>query len=534
MKLRPYQERAIGEARAVLYRGHRRVLIVAPTGAGKTVVASHIVESAVGRGRRVLFVAHRRELIFQAYRKLIGCTCSAGYEHDGERRDPSCRADGLAEADVGIIMATDARRRPTARVQVASIDTLRRRTPPAADLVIVDEAHRALARSYVDLAAQYPKATFVGLTATPYRADGKGLGDAFDELVVVASPRELIAEGYLVEPRVFTVPAADLPDLAGIKVRAGDYERGALADAVDREGLVGNIVEHWKRHGGGVRTVAFAASVEHSKHITACFVAAGVAAEHLDGETPQDERDAILRRLEMGETRVVVNCGVLCEGWDQPSVKCCILARPTKSAGLYLQQAGRILRPFGGLGAVILDHAGCVLEHGLPSDDRVFSLAGETRKPKEARAACKTCPECFAIVPSAQRVCDCGHAWTIADREELKEVEGDLVEVRPASLEERRAEWNRLCDVAAQRGYKPGWAAWKYKDTYGTWPPKTWGRAAVTVAKAPASLEDERAYLARLRGEARERGYHAGWIRIRFRARFGHDIPASMLVAEVA
>jgi superfamily II DNA or RNA helicase len=191
---------------------------------------------------------------------------------------------------------------------------------PRADLVFIDECHRSLARSYVELLGHYPRAVIIGLTATPYRADGKGLGDMYDALVLVSSPRELIDHGYLVEPRVFTVPESAMPDLDGVRVRGGDYDEKALERAVDRSVLVGNIVEHWLKHAGGIRTVAFAVSVAHSRHIVERFREAGVAAEHLDGATPTTERDAILARLEEGTTTVVSNVGCLCEGYDQPAV----------------------------------------------------------------------------------------------------------------------------------------------------------------------------------------------------------------------
>ena len=363
--LRPYQLDAVERVRRALRGGTRRVLIALPTGGGKTVIAAHVIERGVSMAKRVLFIAHRRELIHQCYRKLLEA--------------------GIPERDVGVLMAGDSRRRPGASVQVASIDTLRHRAKPLADLVIVDEAHRALAKSYRDVAAAYPDAVHLGLSATPYRADGQGLGDAYDDLVIVSTPAQLIAEGFLVEPRVFTVRPSELPDLSGVRTRRGDYDERALALAVDRQPLVGNIVEHWLRLADGRRTVAFAVSVEHSRHIAERFREAGVAAEHLDGTTTPLERDAILRRLERGETRVVSNCGVLCEGWDQPSVKCCILARPTKSVGLYLQQAGRILRPWrdpngDAVSAVVLDHAGCAATHGLPQDERELSLESAVKR----------------------------------------------------------------------------------------------------------------------------------------------------------
>jgi DNA repair protein RadD len=460
VRLRPYQERAVTELRELIGMGARRIIIVAATGSGKTTVAGHLIGRAASKGRRSLFIAHRRELINQAYDRMVQM--------------------GLPETDVGIIMARDPRRRPGARVQIASINTLRNRPKPRADVVFIDESHRALAKSYRDLATHYPDAIHIGLTATPYRADGRGLGDMYDELVQVSSPRELIREGYLVEPRVFTVPPNALPDLSSVRVRRGDYHEAELAEAVDKQSLVGNIVEHWHRHAQGLRTVAFAVSVKHSMHIAEQFRQAGVPAEHLDGTTPLDVRDGILARLDSGETLVASNVGVLQEGWDQPSVKCAILARPTKSTGLYLQQAGRILRPWGGLQAIILDHAGCALSHGLPQDDREFSLdpARKRRKGAAAGPPLKTCEQCFAIVHAATRLCpECGFVFQ-PPREVPEETHGDLQEVSPGGLREKRAAWKKLCAVAATRGFKPGWAHHRYREKFGASPPASFALGA--------------------------------------------------------
>lgn len=522
--LRPYQVEAVERVRQSIRAGARRILLVLATGGGKTVVASNIVASSVAKSKRVLFLAHRRELIRQTFAKLV--------------------RNGLDPDDVGIIMAGVesrpaetgelparddelwdrlARRRPHARVQVASVDTARNRELGAFDLIIVDEAHRALAPSYVKIRDAYPKAVHLGLTATPYRADGRGLGETYEDLVVVASPSLLIAEGFLVAPRTFTVPASKLPNLGSVRVRGGDYDAEELAAAVDQATLVGDIVEHWQRHTPGVRTVAFAASVEHSKHIAARFVEAGIAAEHLDGETPADERDAILGRLERGDTLVVANCGVLCEGWDQPSVKACILARPTKSTGLYLQQAGRILRPYQGQAAIILDHAGCAVEHGLPQDDREFTL--DARPKRRAKAAAelppaKTCEQCYAVVPTPTRVCpECGFEWPAPEREPIAEEAGQLVEVASATPEEKRAHWDALC--AARGTRKPGWVWHKFIERFGVRPPSSW-RVPESAADRMAEGEDVQAETwRRYVAESREKGHKPSAPRFRFRARFG-------------
>jgi superfamily II DNA or RNA helicase len=412
-----------------------------------TVIAGSIISRAAMGGQRVLFLAHRRELINQAYRKLMDF--------------------GLPAAAVGVMMASDPRRRPGAPVQVASVDTLRNRAKPGADVVFTDECHRALSRTHQEISATYPQALHIGLTATPYRADGKGLGDAYDELIVVASPRQLIDEGFLVEPRVFTVPQAKRPDLSKVKLSKGDYAPHALEAAVDRIGLVGNIVEHWLEHAKGIRTVVFAVSVAHSKHIVERFRAAGVAAEHLDGTTPATERDATLGRLNSGETTVLSNVGVLCEGWDQPSVKCAVLARPTKSTGLYLQQAGRILRPWQGQPAIILDHGGCALEHGLPQDDREFSLEGRKKRDKApSEATARECPSCNAVIGINTRTCpSCGYQL-IADKALPEEEAGNLIEVRAGELPAKPATHRPkelrtqidLMRAAARNGGRVTWA----------------------------------------------------------------------------
>lgn len=425
--LRPYQTSAIAWVAAERGPG-ARLLLVSPTGSGKTLTAAQVILDEVARGGRVIFAAHRQELIAQTYGSLLRLGLP----------EPMC---GVVMGD-GVITHPLTRRRancarPLAPVQVASIDTLRNRPPPRGiTLLFFDESHRALSPSYLKLAQSYPEATVVGLTATPWRGDGRGLGALFSKLYVVATPKRLMDDGHLVEPRVFSHPHR--ADVSKVSTVAGDYNEKELAAACDKRELVGSIVEHWQRHLAGRRTVAFAVNVEHSKHIVETFVAAGIPAEHLDGNTPDDERAGILGRLASGETLVVSNCAVLCEGFDCPAVEGCILARPTKSLSLYLQCAGRALRPAPGkLGAIVLDHAGCALEHGLPQDDREYSLEGKKKRAKSA-VSVKECPKCFAALPSSAKVCSfCGHSFveTSSDAgEPLRERDGQLVEMRANSL----------------------------------------------------------------------------------------------------
>jgi len=299
---RPYQEEGLGAARRIIAEGAKRILLVLATGGGKTVIAALVALGAVGKGKRVLFVGPRREIIAQAFWKLV--------------------ESGIPELSCGVIMADgviphavtrqpyDARR-PHAPVQVASVQTLANRKLPPADVVFIDEAHHATSETWAKTIKHYTEsgAVVVGLTATPCRADGAGLGKWFDRMHVIAGFADLAAQGFLVEPRVFTTPHA--PDLSKVKLaRSGEYDAEQLAATMRAKALVGDVVEHWRKHAEGRTTVVFAASVEHSRELRDAFRAAGVAADHIDANTDPQERDAALARLARGESTVLCNMGV--------------------------------------------------------------------------------------------------------------------------------------------------------------------------------------------------------------------------------
>jgi DNA repair protein RadD len=297
--------------------------------------------------------------------------------------------------------------------------------------VIVDEAHHVVANSYGKILAGYPEATVLGFTATPNRADGTGLREVFDELFVIAQPAELIALGELAEPHVYGAPknAGDLRKLRmrGLKLQGGDYARKQLGETMNHRTLVGHIINEWKRLAGGKPTVVFASNVEHSKEICRRFNAAGINAEHIDMGTSEDEREAILKKLDTGEIKVVCNYDVLTEGWDQPRVRCLVLARPTRSETVCIQQAGRVMRVFGNQRAIILDHAGNFFRFKLPQERRehsldAVSLAGGGGFPN------KQCPECERMIFAFAQTCEhCGHVFP----KELstEEIEAELARV---------------------------------------------------------------------------------------------------------
>lgn len=379
--LRPYQAAKVSEARALMGQGKKSICLVSPTGSGKTIIAAHIIHSALAKKRRVLFLAHRRELIDQCAEKL--------------------RALGIWDYNV-VLSGHPHSRNPNAPMQIASIQTLIRREYPPADLIIVDESHHVCGGQYQTLLKNYPDAYVLGLTATPERLDGKGLDDIFQDLLEVATVPQLIEQGFLVKPTCLS-PSREMAEkikesLSGIKIRGGDYDEGELGDAMDNKVLIGDIIEHWKEWAFGQKTIVFAASILHSQHIVEQFTNAGITAAHIDGKMGTMERERILSAWRTPALDVVSNCQILTEGFDYPELSCCIEARPTKSLALHLQMVGRIMRVANGKnGAIILDHAGNIAEHGVPHAERIWTLEGSAKKRKPEKPHACFMPGCGAM-----------------------------------------------------------------------------------------------------------------------------------------
>jgi DNA repair protein RadD len=475
--LRSYQQDAVVQLEDALAAG-KNPLWIAPTGAGKTLVAAALIERAVERGQRVLAISHRREIIRQTSFKMP-------IEH------------GIIQAGIEVDYDYP--------VQIASIQTLHARairsaemSLPAANLIIVDECHRVASASYRALLDAYPNARRIGFTATPCRGDGRGLGNHFDELILGPQVAELVAQGHLV-PAVYFAPCEI--DLKGVKTQAGDYQIKQLAERVDRPDLVGGIVENWFRHAQRRKTIVFCVDVGHGAHVAEEFVRAGVRAENIHGGTPTSERDAILARFATGKTELVTNAMILVEGFDCPDVGCVILARPTKQMGLYRQAAGRGLRPASGKSDLrIIDHAGACLRHGLLEDPIAWTLSPDKRAENPTHEARTTsqftrlieCRECKALRTGGQPCPHCG--WFPQRRPEaILFADGDLVEVRkgkattPSYSQADRNTWHAMLTyIAQERGYKPDWVSFKYKDKFGVWP--RWGASPQPVEPSPEVL----------------------------------------------
>jgi superfamily II DNA or RNA helicase len=439
--MRPYafQRRAVDAAQEKMNTG-RRVLVTSPPGSGKTVMLVELARRVRKAGGRTLIIAQRREILEQTFLHMGGM--------------------GVRDTWVGGIYPDPHPGEDESRpIQIASMATLLKRgVRPQADVVLLDEAHHASAEGHSRVLGDYEGALMAGLTATPVRMDGRGLGDIFDEMVVAALPSQLINVGRLAKPRPHAAREEFQPNLRGLRRAMGDYVPSSLEDRMMQHGLIGNIIDHYHDFAAGKTAIVFASGINHSRSITARFRAAGVPAEHLDGNMNRDERDAIVERLRAGRTLVVSNVSILHEGFDLPRTYAVILARPTKSLALYLQQTGRALRTYGEESPIVLDHARNFTEHGYPEADRVFRLRG-TIEERGGAAPVRACPNCGAVVPLNTAECpDCGLQLVHPRGEIFEDEQRRLQEIR----EHEREEFKRRIDafIEEKRGDRREWAKW--------------------------------------------------------------------------
>lgn len=443
--LRPYQDDLIGGARKAIAGGAKRVLMVAPTGAGKTALASYMLSTAAQRGKSCWFNVHRRELIKQSSKTMD----KVGVPH-------------------GVIAAGFPAARKQ-RVQIVGVQSVARRldTVIAPQMIVWDECHHIASKTWTDIFDAYPDAIHIGLTATPCRLDGRGLGDWFNEIVEGPTVRWLIENGFLAKYKLF---APWSPDMTGASKRGGDFTSSSAAERMDKPAVTGNAIHHYMRLCPGKRAIVFASNVKHSKNIVEQFRACGIAAAHLDATSK--DRDRVLAAFERGEIKVLSNVDLFGEGFDVPAIEAVILMRPTASLGLYLQQVGRALRPAEGKPhAFILDHAGNAMRHGLPDEEHDWTLADRPKKSGSKKPddelLIRQCPQCFSVHEPAPMCPECGHEYEIKGRQ-IEEREGELVEVdieamrRAKKQEQAQAgTFEELVALAQKRGYKnpSAWAS---------------------------------------------------------------------------
>jgi len=455
LELRPYQDELINKTRDSLMR-NQKTLLVAPTGSGKTAITVHMMETASNRGKRCMFLVHRNELLKQ--------TSAAMWKQQLEH----------GQIKSGRITS----KQP---VLVASVGTLVNRlgSVQAPDLIIIDEAHRSTANSYKKILDAYPNAYVVGLTATPERSDGKGLGDVYNDLVSVVDVRELIEMGYLCDYSLLAPPT--MLDTSDVHTTAGDYNKKELAQATDKPTITGDAIDHYIKYANGKTCIVFCVTIDHAKHVCDMYNSAGIACEQLDGGHSETERGETLERFNNGQTKVLTSVDLFLEGLDIPKIEVVQWLRKTKSMIVWRQGVGRGLRPFTGKDKlIILDHVGNSLDPalGLPCSEYEWSLEGSKGKGKKKKdeISAKQCPKCYTVYDAKKRACPaCGEEVEIKQREilqedgELQEVDKNAIRVQTKREQSNARGLDQLVALGVKRGMRSpdGWAANLYASRQG-------------------------------------------------------------------
>ncbi len=416
-------------------------MVQSPAGSGKSVTMAEIAKSATSKGNHVLFVVHRRELVQQIKTTFK----SQGVD--------------MNLCDVGMVQTVTRR--------------LNKTTKPA--LILVDEAHHSMARTYQRIFDYFPDANVVGFTATPCRLSGEGFTSVFNDLVLGPKIKWLIDNNYLAPYRYFSIDLIDHRRLK--KSSMGDYTKKSIEDAMggSRAVIYGSAINAYKKYAENKKTIIYAFSVEFSKIIAEHFTKNGYPAREVDGSTPKEERQQAMADFRSGKIKILVNADLYGEGVDVPDCECVIMLRPTQSLSLFIQQSMRCMRYKAGKTAVILDLVANYKTHGLPDDDREWTLKGTKKKAHKPNDAppIRTCKSCFAVFSSKLNICPiCGQPYELPKRE-VQVVETDhLEEIKKSPvhidtiLTKKVSElktYKELKDYAKAKGYKPGWVYFQAK-----------------------------------------------------------------------
>lgn len=464
ISLRPYQQDFIDAVRNEFLQKHKRVVGVAPCGAGKTIMTGWMIRESLNRGKTAMFFVHRKELIEQ-----------------------TAKTFNTLEIPFGVINAGSPMMLDMP-VQIASVQTLARRvdrikeifTP---DFLICDECHHILASSYKTVLNAFPNAFLLGVTATPLRIGGVTLADSFDSMVESLTVNQLIELGNLTRFQYYA-PESNI-DLSNVRIIAGDYDNDGLEKIMATKAVIGDIVENYRKFADGKSAICYCVNVKHSEAVAEAFKSAGIPAAHCDGETPKERRSFIVDSFRRGDIKVLCNAMLFGEGFDVPGCQAVILARPTKSLTLFIQQAMRPLRPDPNdpnKVAVIIDHVENYRRHGMPNDDREWSLF----PPPKNKVKCPHChkmvvPEIKVIDGERFRFCpECGKRFPKEEAQppvkiEAAAFEGELVERNVNFKTDSAAEKpvvkqkpthlddiiNGFLVIARKKGKKNAWAAYQ-------------------------------------------------------------------------
>lgn len=453
IELWPFQAKLVQDLRASLLRGYSSPLLVSPTGSGKTVMFAYLTSKLAEHGMRTTILAHRKELLDQisaTLRQFRVQNCQIA---------PRITYNALPLTHVASVFST-----------VRKLDYLK-----VPSYVIIDEAHHAIKGSTWNKILdhwreQNPKLRIIGVTATPERLSGEGLEDTFDTMVMGPSVKELIRDQYLSPYKMFAPPRP--VDTSSLHRRMGDFVRGEAEDLMDKPKITGDAIEHYRKHLNGAPAVAFCVSVAHAQHVAEQFRAQGWKAAAIDGKLSAKDRKERTDDFAAGKLNVMTSCDLISEGYDVPGMMGCLNLRPTDSLAMCLQQWGRTLRYVKGKTAIILDHVGNSARHGLPDEDREWSLRGYSQGKKRTRdpddIAIRQCRMCGAVNPSTRTDCsECGAEFKIKVRK-ITEVAGTLEEIKAAEhhrlktapTREDKVALKKIAEIGKMRGIAnfEGWS----------------------------------------------------------------------------
>lgn len=436
--LHPYQNELVKKARAELAQGKHSVLLVSPAGSGKSVIIAEIARLATEKNGHVLFMVHRKELIEQI----------TGSFHTNE-----VQMENTTIMTVGRI--------------VNRLDQL-----PKPSLIITDETHHSLAKTYRDIYDYYEDVPRLGFTASPWRMSGQGFTDVYESMVEGPQVEWLIDNNFLAPYKYYSVNLINEDKLK--KSSTGDYTKNSIDDAIGGT-IYGDVIQNYRKLADGKQAIVYCHSVDFSKEVAEAFRSEGIAAEHADAKTSKVEREKIMSDFRSGELKVLCNVDLISEGFNVPDCEVVILLRPTESLVLHIQQSMRSMRYKPNKRAIIIDHVANYLKHGLPDTPRKWTLEERERKGNKKTDSdaipIKQCPQCMSVMLSSISICECGHEF-IAERN-MEVEEAELVEItKDFTLQANYIvtksvdELSTMEELKAYRkakNYKPGWVYYQAK-----------------------------------------------------------------------
>jgi len=430
-RLHEYQQALVDKTRKSYANGFKSPCVVAPCGAGKSVIISDIARMTTSKGNQVLFLVHRKELIDQIKETFLKNDVNINLVHFG-----------------------------MVQTVVRKLDKINK-----PDLIITDENHHGMAASYKKIYDYFSNVLRIGFTATPIRLSGAGLGDINDILIEEVSAKWLIENNYL-SPYKYYAPK--LIDTEKLKLNSmKEFSSTSVNDAMDDKTIYGDAIKHYRQLADGEQAIAYCHNVEASKQLADEFEQQGINAVHLDGKTRKTERDEMIQRFRNKEIQIIANCDIIGEGFDVPDCSTVIMLRPTESLSLFIQQSMRGMRYRPGKTSTIIDHVDNVRRHGLPDMERTWSLEGKKKSSKDKpEIPIKECMNCFAVFPPTEKACPmCGYVpevKEIKDYEVNEEAELQEVTEKDIKLDFREPsdckDMGELVELAKNRGYKKGWS----------------------------------------------------------------------------